>query len=197
MNRADSKPAVARLPLRDPAAVEGEAGEALRNMAEPLNLFRVLAHAPTCMVAQMRLGGAILSRQSLGHRERELLVLLVARLQGVDYEWVQHVPIALELGVSPAAIAALERLDLEGPFGEADRALLAFARQVVEAADADDTVFARVREHLTERQVMEAILAIGFYMTMARVLNVARAPLDEDRLKGLRLFRQSQATSRG
>ena len=185
-----------RLPLVDPATAAGEAGESLRSMPVRLNLFRVLAHAETCMVPQMRLGGAILSRQSLGDRERELLVLLVARLQGVAYEWAHHVPIALELGIGQAAIDALERLDLVGPFDARDRALLAFGRQVVEQARVDDEVFAQVRPVLTDRQIMEAILAIGFYMTMARVLNVTETDLDADTLGGLKLFQLSRNAAR-
>lgn len=178
-----------RLPLIDPDTVTGEAGEFLRSMPVMLNLFRTLAHAEGCLGPQLRLGGALRSKQILGERDRELLILLVARLQNASYEWTHHTPIALELGISSEAIAAISELDLVTPFTARDQALLAFGRQVVESADADDAVLAALRVHLSDREVVEAILAVGYYMTMARVLNVSRTQIDDDLTGGLQIFR--------
>jgi alkylhydroperoxidase family enzyme len=184
---------MSRLPLLDADQASGDAATFLRGAPVKLNLFKVLAHAETCLTPVMRLGGAILSRQQLGDRDRELLVLLVARLQDVRYEWTHHVPIARKVGFTEAAIEAIEQLAFDGEhFTPRELALAAFCRQVVETARAEDAVFAALREHLSEREVMEAILAIGYYMTMARVLNVTETEMDADPLGGLKLFELSK-----
>ncbi len=54
-------------------------------------------------------------------------------LEGGEYEWRQHVPIALGVGVTQAQIDAVERGDYDdASFNDAERALLAFGREVVE-----------------------------------------------------------------
>lgn len=124
------------------SAPDGIAGEEARSVLEALpaqlNIFRVMAHADTCFAPQLQLGAAILTRQAPGHADRELLILLVARLEGGDYEWHQHCPIALAVGVDQSRIDAIRRLDLgSSHFAERERALLAFGRQVTEDVRAD------------------------------------------------------------
>ena len=170
---------MARLPLIDPATASGEVGAAFAAVPVKLNLFRMMAHAESCMVSQMRLGGDILARQALGHQPRELLILLVAALEGGAYEWRQHAPIALGLGVTQAQVDAIERRDLCAPvFSASDRALLAFAAQVIESVRVDDAVFAETKRHFSDREIVEAILAIGYYMTMTRLTEATQTDLD-------------------
>jgi alkylhydroperoxidase family enzyme len=165
--------------LIDPADTTGKVATAFENLPTQLNIFRMMAHAETCIVPQMRLGGSILGRQELSHPHREMLILLVAQLEGGAYEWRQHVPIAEGVGVSKKQIAALEHEELTSEvFDESEQALLAFGRQVIENVRVDDATFAAMRQHFSEREVVEAILAIGFYMTMARLTEVTETELD-------------------
>jgi alkylhydroperoxidase family enzyme len=184
-----------RIPLVEALEAQGQARTFLQRAGVMLNLFKVLAHAETSIAPQMGLGAAILTRQTLPDRSRELLILLVASLADAPYEWTQHAPIAAALGVSDEQIAAIGKLDLETPFDAADRALLAFGRRVVLDAQVDDETFARVRASLSDREIVEAILAIGFYMTMCRLLNVAATPLDADPELGLKIFKASRPRS--
>jgi alkylhydroperoxidase family enzyme len=182
---------MARLPLIDPETATGEVAAAFAAAPVKLNIFRMLAHAETCMVPQMQLGAAILSRQLLGHRLRELLILLVAKREGGAYEWRQHVPIALGVGVSQAQVDAIERDDLVATaFSDAERALLAFARQVIVDVRVEDGVFADVGKHFSDREIIEAILAIGFYMTMTRLTEATKTDLDA--AAGMTVFDSAQ-----
>jgi alkylhydroperoxidase family enzyme len=168
-----------RMSLVDPTATTGKVADAFENLPTKLNIFRMMAHAPTCMVPQMRLGGSILGRQDLSHQHREMLILLVAQLEGGAYEWKQHVPIAEGVGVSEEQIRTLECEELGSDvFDEREQALLAFGRQVIENVRVDDATFATMRQYFSEREVVEAILAIGFYMTMARLTEVTETELD-------------------
>jgi alkylhydroperoxidase family enzyme len=170
---------MARLTLIHPDDATGDAAKVLAALPVKLNIFRMLAHAESCVLPQVRLGTAILSSLDLGHRRRELLILLVARIEGGAYEWRQHVPIALGVGVPQAQIDAIEQANLAGEvFDSAERALLAFGKQVIEAVRVEDGVFAEVRRHFSEREIVEAILVIGFYMTMARLTEVTETDLD-------------------
>ncbi|HEX7758605.1 MAG TPA: hypothetical protein VF459_03835 [Caulobacteraceae bacterium] len=161
---------MSRVPLLGPDPQPGEV---------TLNLVRVINHAVETADPQLRLGRRILGRQLLGDGPRELLVMLVAKLEGGEYEWVQHRPICTQVGLTDAQIAAIERLDLAADvFSEAEAAILAFGQQVVETVRVEDAVFQAVAKHYSHREIVEAILTCGFYMTMARVTEALEVPID-------------------
>src|ERR1043165_2320041 len=90
-----------------------EAEEGLARGLPPLNIFRMLPHAPTFMRGFGQLGTAILSQAAFDARLRELIILRVGRTSPAPYEWQQHVPIGRACGVSDEEIAALERGDAQ------------------------------------------------------------------------------------
>src|SRR3954454_20525405 len=116
---------MARLPSVDPATAPDQVREALEAVP-PLNVFRMVAHAETAFRPWLRYGGALLGAAQLDALLRELAILRVAKLTpGADYEWVQHVPIALATGATDEQIAALATGDVEpGCFSSEQRVLL-------------------------------------------------------------------------
>lgn len=170
---------MARLPLLDPDTAQGDAARILENMPRRLNIFRMMAHADTLIKPALGLGGAILSRQELGAKERELLILQVAQVEGGEYEWNQHDPIAEGVGVPRAQIEALAKGDITSDvFSEAEQALLAFSKESIENVRVKDETFAAVHKHFSDKEVVEAILTIGFYMTMARLTEATEVDID-------------------
>jgi alkylhydroperoxidase family enzyme len=144
-----------------------------------LNIFKLMAHAETNFRPLLRLGTSILGQQQLPAKLRELAILRVARLSHAEYEWVQHVPIAKAVGASDAQIAALERGDPAADcFDEIERAVLRFTGEVVRDVGCSQTTFDAVAKQLSSREIVELVLAIGFYMTVARLMEVAKIDLD-------------------
>ena len=161
---------MARIQPVNPAETNDKVREALEALP-PLNIFRTLAHAETAFRPFLRFGGAVLGRMQLDPLVRELAILVVAREAEAQYEWIQHVAIAKQVGASDAQIAALEAgfagadvgagagADAAGgdpdgadrdaagdadAFDPAQAAAIAFARQVVHSPRVDDELFARV-----------------------------------------------------
>jgi len=178
---------VARLPLIDPQTTTGDIRASFDKMPVKLNIFRMMAHAEANMIPAMRFANSILHRQKLSAVNRELLILQVAQIEGGAYEWRQHVPIALGVGVTQRQIDALERGQFDGDsFSEAERALLAFSREVVQNVRVPEAVFASMRGHFSAQEIVETIFAIGFYMTMARLTEATETDLDP--AAGMALF---------
>jgi alkylhydroperoxidase family enzyme len=170
---------VARLPLIDPANTTGDIRASFDRMTVKLNIFRMMAHAEANMIPAMRFANSILHKQKLSHVNRELLILQVAHIEGGEYEWRQHVPIALGLGVSQPQIEAIERGDhAAAVFSEGEQALLAFGREVIENVRVPDAVFAVMRSHFSDQEIVESILTIGCYMMMARLTEATQTDLD-------------------
>ena len=90
-----------------------------------------------------------------------------------------HVPIALGVGVTQPQIDALERGDhAAAAFNEAERALLAFGREVVENVRVPESVFVGMRTHFSDQEIVESIFTIGCYMMMARLTEATETDLD-------------------
>ena len=170
---------MARLPYVDPATAPDEVREILARLPVNLNVFRMMAHAATDFRPLVQLGTAILGRQKLDPRLRELTILRVATLSRARYEWVQHVPIAEATGATAAEIAALERGEVDADcFGPLERAVLRFATEVVRDVRASDAAFADLAARLSPQEVVELILTIGYYMMIARLLETTAVDLD-------------------
>jgi alkylhydroperoxidase family enzyme len=178
---------MARLPLIDPDKTSGDIRASFDRMPVKLNIFRMMAHAQANMIPAMRFANSILHKQKLSHVNRELLILQVAKIEGGEYEWRQHVPIALGVGVTQAQIDALESSkDDAASFNAAERALLAFSREVVVNVRVPEAVFAGVRNHFSDQEIVESIFTIGCYMMMARLTEATETDLDA--AAGMTLF---------
>lgn len=167
------------IPYADFAEAPEEVREAFEKLPRKLNIFRMWANAPDCFVSGMRFGGNILTRQKLGGDQRELVILLVAKIEGGEYEWVQHVPIALHAGCRKEQIAALEAGRIDGAeFTAKETALLRFADDVIRNVRASEDSVNAAKAHFSPQEIVEIILTCGFYMTMARLTETTRVEID-------------------
>lgn len=170
---------MARIPYVDPESAPAPVREVFERIPVQLNIFKLMAHAETNFRPLLRLGTSILGQQQLPAKLRELAILRVARLSRAEYEWVQHVPIAKAVGASDAQITALEGGDPTADcFDELERSVLRFTAEVVRDVGCSQATFEALAKHLSSREIVELVLAIGFYMTVARLMEVAKIDLD-------------------
>lgn len=180
---------MARLPYVDPQTCTPEIRQTLEQLPVQLNIFRMMAHAETNLRPLLRLGASILAEQKLDHRLREIAILQVARLSGAEYEWVQHVPIAKAVGATDEEVSALEHGDIEASCFDAQAStVLRFTTELVRDVRVEKATFDAIAELLSPREIVELILAVGFYMTMARLMEATEVDLDE--AKGGALFNE-------
>ncbi len=171
---------MARIPYVDPDTAPPAVKETLDRLPVRLNIFRIMAHAETNFRPLVRLGTSILTEQQLPAKLRELAILRVARLSHAEYEWVQHVPIAKMTGASDEQVAALARDDAEAAcFDPVERIVLRATDEIVRDGGPSDATFAELEAHFSHREVVELVLAVGFYMVMARLMISTRIDVDE------------------
>jgi len=167
------------IPYADMSQAPEDVREAFDKLPRKLNIFRMWSNAYTCFRPGMRFGGAILSKQKLNPALRELVILLVARIEGGTYEWVQHVPIALGVGCHKDQIAALETAKLDAAcFDAKEKALLRLASEVIKDVKASEEAVTQASKHFSPQEIVEIILTCGFYMTMARLTETTRVEVD-------------------
>jgi 4-carboxymuconolactone decarboxylase len=170
---------VTRLPELSPADANPRVRSALEQLP-PLAVFGVVANAQGTFINWLRFGRNCLDGNLFDPILRELAILRVARLTpGAEYEWVQHVPILLAVGGSPAQIAALESDDDEADaLGEDGRLVVRFTTQVVLNASPDDATFSLMSARFTPAEIIQLLLVIGQYMMLARVMATSQLEVD-------------------
>jgi alkylhydroperoxidase family enzyme len=165
---------MARLPYVEPETAPEDVRKVLARLPHPLNIFKLMAHAETNFRPLLRLGTSILSEQKLAATLRELAILRTARRCGADYEWIQHVAIAKVVGVTDAQIDAVATDRLDAPvLSEVEQTVLAVTDDLVRDGRVPAARFATLERLLSTREIVELVLAVGFYVTLARLMVVA------------------------
>jgi 4-carboxymuconolactone decarboxylase len=115
--------------------------------------------------------GSYLQRDShLPARTRELLILRTAWLTKTEYEWVHHVPIARQAGLSDADIARISAGPQAG-WNNEERALLEAADQLRREAFISDATWIELNRHYDTAQVLEIVFTVGGYAMTAMAIN--------------------------
>jgi len=172
-----------RIPYPDVSQLPEEMRKMLAGT--PLNVVRMGAHAsPALFEAQGRLGYAVADPAVLDPRLRETVILRVAHLSDSAYELHHHIPLARAAGLSEAELAAIaqEHYDLLDPLLAAASA---FVDEVVLRISPSDETIQRLRAHASDQLLVNIVLTIGTYMSIARLIAVTGAEIDPDSLQHL------------
>lgn len=150
-----------------------------------LNVYKLLLHAPALAATWLDHVGAVRWKTTLSGRLRELLVIRIAHVNGIDYVLSQHVPaLALAEDVSVAECDALKDWRKEAAFTAAERAALAYADAMVLETSVPDDVFAELRRHYDERAIVEISVLIGTYLMHNRVMKALAIDLEPESQRG-------------
>ena len=140
-----------------------------------INIYRLMLHSPALADAWFDLNQAVRYGTEIDGQCRELAVIRVAILNEVEYVQRAHGPAyALKEGLTPEQVNALANWQPSKLFDERQRALLAYADAMTREIDVPNTVFAELRNHFSERQIVELTMLIGAYNMLTRFLKALR-----------------------
>jgi alkylhydroperoxidase family enzyme len=161
---------MARIPYADTSVVDSAllADIKAQRGGKLLNLYRMLLHSPALARGWLALLTAIRQQCRLDPRHRELVVMRIAVLNGADYEYAQHVPHALAAGLTEADFTALHDWPSYPGWEAADRAALAYTDAITRDVHVPDPVFAEVRAHFSEPELVELTATIAAYNLVSR-----------------------------
>ena len=147
-------------------------------------LDRLLLHSPPVAEGWNAMLGALRTGTTLPGDVRELVILRVAVLNDAAFEWAAHEPIARREGLTDLHLRVL-RAEVDEPvWSPAQAAVLAFTDASTRAVDVPDEVFAAVREHLDQRQVVELCALVAGYAMVSRFLVALRVPPPDGEVTG-------------
>jgi uncharacterized peroxidase-related enzyme len=154
------------------------------------NQVAVFAHVPAALRHLMPLLMELRTAQTLPKRYLELAIVAVSKVNECDYCVAHHKPFLAVEGVSPAGADRI--LDHAGhpEFDEIDRLVVEYAVAATEQPGRlPDGLFARLRGHFSEAQIVELTLRItlcGFFNKFNDALQIEEEAEATERLAALR-----------
>ncbi|HEY1838270.1 MAG TPA: carboxymuconolactone decarboxylase family protein [Rhizomicrobium sp.] len=174
-------------PPRIPPLADAEMNAAQRELLEPFrqdgrvdNVFRTLARHPDLMKRWLPFARHVLSKSTLGPREREIVILRAGYLCRAEYEWAQHVLLGKRRGLSESDIAAIVAGRGISP---KEDFLLTAADELHKEARISDTTWKALSAHYSREQLIDIIFTFAQYTLVSMFLNSAGVEVD-DYLKG-------------
>ena len=148
-----------------------------------MNIFRMAAHSDISIREFIRLGNRLIMKAHLNARFRELAILRIAQMIGARYEWAQHVPIAVDTGISREEISELDSWSESWLFDAQDKAVLQYTEEVVRDSRPKDETFNVVSQFLDNTSLVELTLSIGYWSMVGKFLRTFRVDVEEEFLR--------------
>jgi AhpD family alkylhydroperoxidase len=142
------------------------------------NLYRMLLHNPAVASGWLNLLTAVRQKSLLAGQARELVILRVAVINGAEYEYRAHVPLALKEGLSREQIEALVNWEEASVFDSRLRAVLAYTDSMTRDIHVPEDIFDGVRKHFNDREIFELTATIAAYNLVSRFLEALQ--IDEE-----------------
>jgi 4-carboxymuconolactone decarboxylase len=114
----------------------------------------------------------------LSARVREIAILVTAREMDQQFEWAAHEPNALKEGVALEVIEVIKRRRTTEALSDVDATIIQLGRQVFGEKKVASDVFARARKIFGDRELVELVLLMGSYASIAALLTTFDVQLD-------------------
>ena len=150
--------------------------------------FIPLLRSPEFMDRLQKTGEYIRYENSLGHKLTEFTILLTSRYWTQEFEWDAHYDLALKAGMKPEILAAVR--DGRRPTGMRpdEESVYDFSSELHQNQSVTDATYARAVKNFGEQGVIDLTGTIGYYTTLAMIMNVARTPLPAEKKPALAGF---------
>ena len=132
--------------------------------------------SPELMRRLQSLGDYLRFDNAIGGKLTEMTILLTARAWRQDFEWHVHAPLARQAGLDPAIIDAIAAGRRPERMPEDEAIVHDLFDELQQTHGVGDATYARAVQAFGEPGVIDLVSAIGYYSTLAMIMNVARTP---------------------
>lgn len=148
--------------------------------------FTVWIRIPEIADTANRFGNSIRLHGKLDRRLFELMIAIVARHWSAQYEWFAHMRRGLDAGLSPETYESIRTGRVPDFANEDERLVYETVCEIIETRTLRQGSYDRAFKVLGLENLIELVTGIGFYTTIAGVLNVFDVPVPESVKAGKR-----------
>lgn len=176
MPRAAPITGKADVPAEHHAVVDG----VLKTFGRVRGPFSMLLHSP--QLAQHFLGIVNFMRDSsiVEQKDRSLAALVAAGEREAGYVWAAQVATARKAGVRDAAIELIRAKGDPAALPAGEREVVAYAQQLVRTGKVDRATFDALHQAHGTKWLLELTAAIGYFGSIAGVVNAFDVPVPDD-----------------
>jgi len=138
--------------------------------------FVATLRSPELTRRLQRLGEYIRFNAALPEKLRELAILLTAREWQQGFEWDVHVPLAAQAGLSDAVITAIAHGHGPSSMGPDELLVYSVFTELHRTRAVTDATYGAACREFGEQGVVDLVALIGYYTTLAMIMNVAQTP---------------------
>jgi len=146
---------------------------------QSINLIRTLSHHPPLMEAWGPFGGYILRGSTLPDRDREMVILRTAWLNGAEYEWGHHSRAAKAAGMTAEEVRNVAVGENAGPWSSFERYLLRAATELHRNSAISERTWAFLKARYSDQQMIDLIFTVGQYRMVSMALRSIGVEPDE------------------
>jgi 4-carboxymuconolactone decarboxylase len=152
--------------------------------------FIPLMRSPELMNRLQKVGEYLRFQNTVGLRNSEFAVLIVARHWSQPIEWAIHRPIAEKEGVLPATCDAIAEGRRPDNMTDDETLIYNVLEELRNNRSLSDTTYAQLLKRFGEQGVIDLVAHYGYYSLLAMTMNVARTevPQNMDPVAGMKAF---------
>jgi uncharacterized peroxidase-related enzyme len=140
------------------------------------NMFRAMAHNPELLEGFLALN-APLSRTKLDAKLRELAYIKTSELNHCAYCLHHHRTYARKAGLTDRQINETSIYETSDAYDDLQRDVLRFAEEVTRHVHASDSLFARLKSALSDREMVELTITVALGNFTNRVNETLKSEL--------------------
>lgn len=142
--------------------------------------FIPLMRSPELMNRLQKVGEYLRFQNTVGLRNSEFAVLIVARHWSQPIEWAIHRPIAEKEGVLPATCDAIAEGRRPDNMTDDETLIYNVLEELSNNRSLSDPTYAQLLKRFGEQGVIDLVAHYGYYSLLAMTMNVARTAVPEN-----------------
>jgi 4-carboxymuconolactone decarboxylase len=132
--------------------------------------FAVMLHAPNICDPVSQFIDQLMSDSPLPHKLKEVTILTIAQAYQAPYEWVVHERRARRFGLEDSIIKSLKTGQKPIFSDPTEKLIYNITKEMLDQRQLSDKLYKQAEEVLSEETLVEFIVLLGFYISVAVLL---------------------------
>ena len=141
--------------------------------------FNVLLRSPEMGDIAQQFGASMRFNQAMPRKLNEMAIIIVARYWTAQYEWYAHKRAALQAGLNPAIVEAIQTGKRPAGMAKDETAVYTFCSELLNTKHVSDATFQAAKDLVGEKGVVDLMGVMSWYQMVSMLLNVDRYPMPD------------------
>jgi len=141
--------------------------------------FNVLLRSPEMGNLAQKFGASMRLNPDMPRKLNEMAIIITGRYWTAQYEWYAHKRAALDAGLSPAIVEAIQNGRRPTGMSKEEDAVYTFCTELLNTKHVSDATFSAAKNAFGEKGVVDLMGVMSWYQMVSMLLNVDRYPMPD------------------